>query len=61
MILQRTFECLDEKCFPSMFKYLVRQDIEYVNPIWSPCLMKHITALVIKLITGYVDLNVKNV
>ena len=46
-IIQRTFEYLelDDKCFSTVFKSLVRPHIEYANQVWSPYLMKHITAL----------------
>ena len=59
-IIRRTFEYLDDKCFSTVFKSLVRPHIEYANQVWSPYLMKHITALEnvqrrsTKLIPGYI-------
>ena len=44
-IIRRTFEYLDDKCFSTVFKSLVPPHIEYANQVWSPYLMKHITAL----------------
>ena len=64
-IIQRTFEYLEEKCFSTVFKSLVRPQIEYANQVWSPYLIKHIRALEIvqsratKLIPGYKELDYK--
>ena len=64
-IIRRTFEYLDDKCFSTVFKSLVRPHIEYANQVWSPYLMKHITALekvqrrATKLIPGYKELDYK--
>ena len=64
-IIRRTFEYLDDKCFSMVFKSLVRPHIEYANQVWSPYLMKHITALenvqrrATKLIPGYKELDYK--
>ena len=64
-IIRRTFEYLDDKCFSAVFKSLVRPHIEYANQVWSPYLMKHITALenvqrrATKLIPGYKELDYK--
>ena len=64
-IIQRTFEYLYDKCFSTVFKSLVRPHIEYANQVWSPYLMKHITALenvqrrATKLIPGYKELDYK--
>ena len=64
-IIRRTFEYLDGKCFSTVFKSLVRPHIEYANQVWSPYLMKHITALenfqrrATKLIPGYKELDYK--
>ena len=64
-IIRRTFEYLDDKCFSTVFKSLVRPHIEYANEVWSPYLMKHITALenvqrrATKLIPGYKELDYK--
>ena len=64
-IIRRTFEYLDDKCFFTVFKTLVRPHIEYANQVWSPYLIKHITALenvqrrATKLIRGYKELDCK--
>ena len=64
-IIRRTFEYLDDKCFSTVFKSLVRSHIEYANQVWSPYLMKYITALenvqcrATKLIPGYKELDYK--
>ena len=64
-IIRRTFKYLDDKCFSMVFKYLVWPHIEYANQVWSPYLMKHITALenvqrrATKLIPGYKELDYK--
>ena len=64
-IIRRTFEYLDDKCFSTVFKSLVRSHIEYENQVWSPYLMKHITALenvprrATELIPGYKELDYK--
>ncbi|KAK2193528.1 hypothetical protein NP493_10g02012 [Ridgeia piscesae] len=64
-IIRRTFEYLDDKCFSTVFKSLVRPHTEYANQVWSPYLMKHITALenvqrrATKLIPGYKELDYK--
>ena len=64
-IIRRTSEYLDDKCFSTVFKSLVRPHIEYANQVWSPNLMKHITALEIvqrratKLIPGYKEFDYK--
>ena len=58
-IIRRTFKYLDDKCFSTVFKSLVRPHIEYANQVWSPYLIKHIIALenvqrrATKLIPGY--------
>ena len=47
------------------FKCLVRSHIEYANQVWSPYLIKHVTALenvqrrATKLIPGYKELDYK--
>ena len=64
-IIHRTFDHMDEQCFTTIFKYLVCPHIEYTNQIWTPPLLKHITALEnlqhrpIKLIPGFKDLDYK--
>ena len=64
-IIRRTFEYLDDKYFSTVFKSLVRPHIEYANQVWSPYLMKHITALEnvqhreTKLIPRYKELDYK--
>ena len=64
-IIRRTFEYLDDRCFSTVFKSLVRPHIEYANQVWSPYLMKHITALenvqrrATKLIPGYKEFDYK--
>ena len=64
-IIRRTFEYLDDKCFSTVFKSLVRPHTEHANQVWSPYLMKHITALenvqrrATKLIPGYKELDYK--
>ena len=66
-IIQRIFEYLDDKCFCTVFKSLVQPHkiIEYANQVWSPYLMKHITALenvqrrATNLIPGYKELDYK--
>ena len=64
-IIRRTFEYLDDKCFSTVFKSLVRPHIEYANQVWSPYLTKHITELEnvqrqsTKLIPGYKELDYK--
>ena len=64
-IIRRTFEYLDDKCFSTVLKSPDRPPIEYANQVWSPYLMKHITALenvqrrATKLIPGYKELDYK--
>ena len=64
-IIWRTFEYLDDKCFSTVYMSLVRPHIEYINQVWSPHLIKHITALenvqrrASKLIPGYKELDYK--
>ena len=64
-IIRHTFEYLYDKCFSTVFKSLVRPHIEHANQVWSPYLMKHITALenvqrqATKLIPGYKELDYK--
>ena len=64
-MIRRSFEYLDDKCFSTVFKSLVRPHIEYANHAWSPYLMKHITALenikrrATNLIPGYKELDYK--
>ena len=43
-IIRRISEYLDDKCFSTVFKSLIRPHIEYANQVWSPYLMKHIKA-----------------
>ena len=56
---------MDEQCFCTIFKSLIRPHIEYANKIWSPHLKKHITSLenvqrrATKLIPGFKDIEYK--
>ena len=56
---------MDEQCFSTIFKSLIRPHIEYGNQIWSPHLKKHITSLenfqhrATKLIPGFKDIEYK--
>ena len=64
-IIRRTFDHMDEQCFCTIFKSLIRPHIEYANQIWSPHLNKHITSLenvqrrAAKLIPGFKDIEYK--
>ena len=64
-IIRRTFDHMDEQCFSTIFKSLIRPRIEYANKIWSPHLKKHITSLenvqrrATKLIPGFKDIEYK--
>ena len=44
VIIRRTFDHMDEQCFTTIVKSLVRPHIEYANQVWTPLLLKHITA-----------------
>ena len=56
---------MDEQCFSTIFKSLIRPHIEYANQLWSPHLKKHITSLenfqrrATKLIPGFKDIEYK--
>ena len=39
-IARKTFDCIDRVCFSFIFKGLVRPQLEYAEPIWSPHLIK---------------------
>ena len=39
-IARKTFDCMDRVCFSYIFKGLVRPQLEYAVPIWSPHLIK---------------------
>ena len=62
-IIRSTFDHTDEQCFSTIFKSLVHPHIEYANQVWTPHLMKHITALENiqqpKLIPGFKDIEYK--
>ena len=64
-IIRRTFDHMDEQCFCTIFKSLIRPHIEYTNQILSPHLKKHITSLenvqrrATKLISGFKDIEYK--
>ena len=44
-IIRKTFDYLDKDIFCLLFKGLIRSQLEYAAPVWSPHLMKHIEAL----------------
>ena len=64
-IIRRTFDHIDEQCFSTFLKSLIRPHIEYANQIWSPHLKKHITSFenvqrrATKLIPGFKDIEYK--
>ena len=64
-IIRRTFDHMDDQYFTTMFKSPVHPHIEYANQVWTPSLMKHITALenvqriTTKVIPGFKDLDYK--
>ena len=61
-IIRRTFNHMDEQCFSTIFKSLIRPHIEYANQTWSPHLKKHITNVqcrATKLIPGFKDVEYK--
>ena len=63
-LLKNTFECLDDKCFSTVFKSLDHPHIEYTNQVWSLYyLLKHVTVIenvqcqATKLIPWYKELD----
>ena len=64
-IIRRTFDHMDEQCFSTIFKSLIRPHIKYANQIWSPHLKNHITSLenvkrrATKFIPGFKDIEYK--
>ena len=44
-IVRRTFDNIDKETFRLLYKGLVRSQLEYAAPVWSPHLIKHIDAL----------------
>ena len=44
-LIRHTMEYLDKENFLMLYKSLVRPHLEYANPVWSPYLKKHITAI----------------
>ena len=36
-IIERSFECVDNFKFITLYKRLVRNHLEYAGSIWSPC------------------------
>ena len=61
-IINNTFEFKDEKTMTTLYKVLVRPHLEYANQIWTPHLIKNITAVenvqrrATKMIPGLRDL-----
>ena len=61
-ITRRTFECLDQTSFKLLYKGMVRPQLEYGAPIWSPHLIKYkelienVQRRATKLIPGFYDL-----
>ena len=44
-IIRRTFQFLDKEAFMTLYKSMVRPNLEYASPVWAPALVKHKRAI----------------
>ena len=62
-ITKKTFECMDKPMFKYIFKGLIRPQLEYAAPVWSPYTIKQKEAIeniqrrATKLIPGFYDMS----